>query len=333
MKDIAVIVPVYNVYPFLNKCLDSLVNQKTTCSYEVICINDGSTDNSEELLTRYSEKYPNIIKVINQENKGVSTARNVGIAAADSKFVAFVDADDWVDQKFIQIFYDTVIINNSDLVIQDVIYVNAGQTNYEKEEIRNNLFNAENHIFNKLFSLKVIKENNISFPTDISIGEDMYFTFMMLIHSKKVTKVDEAHYFYRTDRENSAMNNSHLKKYLEINEVCGHIYQKAKELNLDTEIQEGLEYLFLKNMVVRMIPKILKAKKFQYFSMKKMIKEQFNSFEKLHNSWEFNRVIIKDEEKYFERKIGKKRKKQLESLKNGKLLLFAYRICMHKITS
>lgn len=333
MKDIAVIVPVYNVYPFLNKCLDSLVNQKTTCSYEVICINDGSTDNSEELLTRYSEKYPNIIKVINQENKGVSTARNVGIAAADSKFVAFVDADDWVDQKFIQIFYDTVIINNSDLVIQDVIYVNAGQSTYKKEEIRNNLFNAENHIFNKLFSLRVIKENNIAFPTDISIGEDMYFTFMVLINSKKITKVDEAHYYYRTDRENSAMNNNDLERYLEINKVCSYIHQKAKELKLDTEIQEGLEYLFLKNMVVRMIPKILKVKKFRYLSMKKMIKEQFASFEKFYDNWKFNKVIIEDEERYFEGKLGKEAKKQLESLKDGKLLLFAYRISMHKITS
>lgn len=91
---VSVIVPVYNSEKFLSRCLDSIVAQKG--SFEIIAVNDGSTDKSRQILEAYAQKYKNII-VVNQENKGVSAARNQGMAKADGKYITFVDSDDWLE--------------------------------------------------------------------------------------------------------------------------------------------------------------------------------------------------------------------------------------------
>lgn len=91
---VSVIVPVYNSEKFLSRCLDSIVAQKG--SFEIIAVNDGSTDKSGQILEAYAQKYKNII-VVNQENKGVSAARNQGMAKANGKYITFVDSDDWLE--------------------------------------------------------------------------------------------------------------------------------------------------------------------------------------------------------------------------------------------
>ena len=95
---VSIIVPVYNAEKYLERCLDSLVNQ-TLKDIEIICINDGSTDKSLKILNKYAGEYNNIL-IIEQENKGQSAARNVGIDTAGGEFIAFIDADDWVDLDY-----------------------------------------------------------------------------------------------------------------------------------------------------------------------------------------------------------------------------------------
>ena len=93
---VSVIVPVYNTYDYLNKCLDSLVNQSFK-DYEIIIVNDGSTDDSEKIIKKYQKKYSNI-KYYYKENGGLSSARNYGIKYANGDYIAFVDSDDYVDK-------------------------------------------------------------------------------------------------------------------------------------------------------------------------------------------------------------------------------------------
>lgn len=100
---ISVIVPVYNVEKYLEKCLDSLVNQ-TLKDIEIICINDGSTDKSGEILCSYAQRYSQIV-VLNQLNKGQSAARNYGITMANGEYLGFVDSDDWVDLDYFEKLY------------------------------------------------------------------------------------------------------------------------------------------------------------------------------------------------------------------------------------
>ena len=100
-RDLSVIIPCYNSEQYIKECLDSVLEQKTIYDYEVIAINDGSTDKTSEILKEYTEKY-DFLKVITQENKGYSGARNAGIVASEGRFLMFVDSDDYVSSNYIQ---------------------------------------------------------------------------------------------------------------------------------------------------------------------------------------------------------------------------------------
>ena len=100
MKKISVIVPIYNVEKYIKRCLDSILMQKYQ-NLELILINDGSTDNVEEIIKTYIEKYPNIIKYIKKENTGLSDTRNTGMEIATGDYIMFVDSDDYISQNLL----------------------------------------------------------------------------------------------------------------------------------------------------------------------------------------------------------------------------------------
>ena len=112
MKKVSVIVPVYNVEKYLSRCLESLINQSLK-DIEIICINDGSTDNSLQILKQFAYK-DNRIKIINQTNSGQSVARNKGLAIASGKYIGFVDSDDWIDNDYYEKMFETIERTNSD---------------------------------------------------------------------------------------------------------------------------------------------------------------------------------------------------------------------------
>ena len=111
---ISVIIPVYNVAEYIDRCVDSLLSQ-TYSNIEIILINDGSTDNSSEVCHRLGDRHSDKIKVIDQENKGVSAARNAGLDIANGEYIVFVDADDWVSNKYVEKLYTAITENDSDL--------------------------------------------------------------------------------------------------------------------------------------------------------------------------------------------------------------------------
>ena len=124
MPKVSVIIPVYNVEKYLSECLDSVVNQ-TLKDIEIICVNDGSPDGSAEILEEYAQK-DNRIKVITQENRGVSEARNSGLKIASGEYIAFLDSDDYIDLKFFEQLYKRGIESNSDVVVCENIYRFSG---------------------------------------------------------------------------------------------------------------------------------------------------------------------------------------------------------------
>lgn len=115
MVKISVIVPVYNSGKYLDMCIDSLVNQ-TIKSYEIIIINDGSTDNSLDIINKY-KKNNSMIKVISTKNNGIGTARNIGLNNSSGKYVAFVDSDDYVACDFLEKVYKKAISSKADVVV------------------------------------------------------------------------------------------------------------------------------------------------------------------------------------------------------------------------
>ena len=116
---LSIIVPVYNVENYLIRCLDSLVNQ-TLKEIEIICINDGSKDNSLNILEEYAKKDSRII-ILNQENAGLSAARNAGMEIAKGEYIGFVDSDDWVDLDFFEKLYIAAKNNDCDIAVADFI--------------------------------------------------------------------------------------------------------------------------------------------------------------------------------------------------------------------
>ena len=111
---ISIILPVYNVEKYLNKCIDSILNQ-TYKNFELIIIDDGSTDNSSTICDSY--KNDSRVIVIHQDNKGLSVARNKGIDMSTGNYITFIDSDDYIDSKYIEILYNIISNNNSDIVM------------------------------------------------------------------------------------------------------------------------------------------------------------------------------------------------------------------------
>ena len=118
MVEISITVPVYNVEKYLPRCLNSLVNQTFKLDYEIICVDDGSTDNSGKILDDFAQKYPKI-KVIYQENAGLSEARNTALKYVTGKYTMFVDSDDFIAPNALEDLYNYAQKHNSDVVIFD----------------------------------------------------------------------------------------------------------------------------------------------------------------------------------------------------------------------
>jgi len=199
MAKISVVVPVYNTEKYLRKCLDSLINQ-TFQDIEIICVNDGSTDNSAKIL----EEYPQI-KVITQENKGLSEARNAGIRAANTEYIGFVDSDDWVEPNFYEKLYDSITKNNADIACTTIKRrVNKFRVKYEEEKIYTDLdekikvcgLPKSSYVWNKLYKTEIVKQNEF---TPKVYFEDMLWTPNILKQSDKLVTVSGTMYHYRVN--------------------------------------------------------------------------------------------------------------------------------------
>ena len=134
---VSIVVPVYNVEQFLPDCLDSLTNQ-TLKDIEIICVNDGSPDNSLKILEEYAQN-DDRVKIITQENQGVSAARNAGLKTAVGEYIGFVDPDDWIDLDFYSKLYDAIQESNADISVATIMRKQGNlekyRVYYEKEEV------------------------------------------------------------------------------------------------------------------------------------------------------------------------------------------------------
>jgi len=200
MPKFSIIIPIYNVEQYLPKCLDSLVNQ-TYADIEIICVNDGSPDNSLQILKKYASKDERI-KIINQENQGVSIARNVGINNATGDYILFVDADDWIETNTCNILNKNIEKNNLDLIIFNAYIAKNNQCNLGFR------CNQESIMYSSMWSIcykrEFLNQNNIRFPQNIKIAEDHVFRLNALSCSKNIKILQDYLYYYLADRENSA---------------------------------------------------------------------------------------------------------------------------------
>lgn len=197
---ISVIVPIYNVAPYVRKCLDSLKNQ-TMKEIEVICIDDGSTDGSGEIAEEYkSDEFP-IFRVIHTENHGLAAARNRGLDEARAEWLMFVDSDDWVDERFCEIPWKAREEYDADVVAFGAYWVKHGKViTPKKGKVPIGLlkgFNAQKYsdiaAWNKLYQ-KVLF-NEIRFPEG-RVFEDVATTFKIIHNARCVVRIKDYLYYY-----------------------------------------------------------------------------------------------------------------------------------------
>ncbi len=249
--EISVIMPVYNAEKYLSKSIPDILNQ-TYKNFELICINDGSTDKSLKKLKEFAKQNRNI-RIYSQRNKGAGSARNKGLALSRGKYVIFLDSDDSFENRMLEIMYNKAIETQSDIVICDsIVYVNNKILDTISRSIDKNLL-PEKDIFNrndfnwilnftqgqawdKLYRKDFIINNHIKF-LNLRNTNDVYFTFLSLILANKITTVDEKLVKYNFENSDSISKNRNkyplcpiisfykLKKILEMKNIYKELEQ------------------------------------------------------------------------------------------------------------
>lgn len=290
MKDISIIIPAYNAELYLVKCLNSLVKQ-TKKEIEVIIVDDGSQDRTEEIARKYEKKYPDIIKVISQENQGQSVARNNGIAMATGKYIAFVDCDDYVDEKMFEILYNKAIENDYDVVASNVncvypqknIIIDSGvkinSTSLTKEDKNDLLLNMYTVVWNKIYKRELFDNKELLFEPGIWF-EDVLFLYKMIPFLNSIAYVEDSLYQY-IQRENS-LTYTYSDKLLDINKMLEKLLIFYNEKNLE-EYNAEIEYIYARYMFATFIKRLAKSKDKKKFEegiefAKKNVNEKFPNY-------------------------------------------------------
>ncbi len=245
MVKVSIIVPVYNVYDYLRKCLDSLVKQ-TLKDIEIIVVNDGSPDNSQEIIDEYVSKYKNVKSFI-KKNGGLSDARNYGLKKAVGEYIAFVDSDDYVDKDMMKKMYNKAINDDLDIVVCDNIEV----YDYKKVYINSNLHYSDNNVCNYIISPPMAcvrlynRElfDNVKFTKDIYY-EDLNLTPSLAIMTNKIGFLEEGLYYY-VQRSGSIMKQvKYNEKLLDIFKVLDH----NRDI-LGEKYPDEIEYLYITHLL------------------------------------------------------------------------------------
>lgn len=244
---ISVIVPIYNVDSYLEKCLKSLVSQ-TLKEFEILLINDGSTDGSQKIIDEFQDRFPEKIKAFYKQNGGLSDARNFGLDKARGDFLAFVDSDDYVSENMLEEMYDLAIKNNAEIVICNLQKVNekGGITQKltqipnmpERIELEENfsVFSDISYFAcNKIFKKELFEGKRFQKGMHF---EDIELIPQILLQCKTLAKTNAYHYYY-LERTNS-ISKSHTEKGLDILNAVENVektFHKSKYAHKKNELK------------------------------------------------------------------------------------------------
>ena len=251
MVKVSIILPIYNVQDYLEKCLNSLINQ-TLEDIEIICINDCSTDNSLKILEEFAIKDSRIIITNLIENKGQGYARNIGIELAKGEYIGFVDPDDWAELNMFEEMYKEASKYNVEILETSRTRVRLKNNKFKAQinHIKNlptnktyNIHSLQNFVFkqpfatwNKIFKTSFIKNNKILFANS-KCGEDMLFTIKARLLAKNIKYIKKSFYNYFVRAGSSVANPEYTKYYLKITDIISEIEQLAIANYLPTTIQ------------------------------------------------------------------------------------------------
>lgn len=275
MELVSVIMPVYNVEKYVGECIESIEKQDYK-NIEVIIVNDGSTDNSRDIIQKYTKIYSNI-RLYTKKNGGLSSARNYGLKYAKGKYIYFIDSDDIADEKIISKLVNSIEKNNSDLSCCRYSYLYTNKkvlsqfpeigllSSDETKKIVLLEDSLKCVVWNKLYKKSIIEKYNLSFNEKVTMGEDIEFTFLYLNKIKIVSLVNENLYYYRMRK--SSLLNYQNEKDLTIFDVINKI--TSEDLSLYDKIVEYYVLMYFK--YYRLLKKTGKIKEVKNISLLKAI--------------------------------------------------------------
>ena len=250
MAGISVIIPIYNVEKYLRECLDSILNQSYN-DLEIICVNDGSTDSSFDILNEYALNDQRFV-IINQDNLGVSVARNKGVEKAQGKYIAFIDSDDYLpSEDYFEKLFFACEKYSADIAVAGIIRGNKKKSSYllkiEKEEVCSDYYSKlkicdvpeSNYVWNKLYKRSSLIKTGLKFPPG-RIYEDICYTNKILYYTDILVSVPGIYYFYRKRRGSIVKDKS--KRYADDYKTAeSEMYTFFKEHNIDVSNLRNFE--------------------------------------------------------------------------------------------
>ncbi|BCI59804.1 glycosyltransferase family 2 protein [Solibaculum mannosilyticum] len=253
---VSIIVPVYNVEKYLPKCLDSLVSQ-TIDDFEILVVNDGSPDRSQDIIDEYSRRYPEKVVSLVKENGGQGSARNMALEIAKGEYIGFVDSDDWVDVTMYEKMYSVAREKNADIVVCDMLdHFEDGGTTYYDASVFQSPFEVTPSACNKLFRRELI--GAIRFLGGLWY-EDFDFTTKMLMRATNIQSIHEGFYHCHC-RPGSTMHNDNAPKNLDMVTVLEDIRADIQTLPTPKKWKTVFDYLVLKHLLWTTINRVAAQK-------------------------------------------------------------------------
>jgi glycosyltransferase involved in cell wall biosynthesis len=296
MIKVSVIVTVFNIEEYIEKCLTSLINQ-TLSDIQIIVVNDGSKDNSGQIIKDYEEKYKNKIIYIEKENGGAADARNTGIEYAVGEYIGFVDGDDFIELTMYEKMYSLAKKENADFVECNYFY---DFPNYSKPRLYNSyeldeiLIHANPFVWNKIVRSEIIKKNNLKYQLGIQPCEDIEFVCKIIPYLERVSFIKEPLYHY-LQRSNSIIHfpdENNLRNGVKVHKI---IVEYFRNNGFYKKYETQLEYLITRDSLCSVFPRILKLPN-RVIRMA-LLKENWSVLIALFPNWKRNVLLRQNQSK------------------------------------
>lgn len=293
---VSVIVPIYNVAPFLEKCLSSLCRQSLR-EIEILCVNDGSPDSSDMIIEEFRSLFPDLIKVLNKENGGLSDARNFGMSHATGKYIAFLDGDDYMDPDLLEELYERAEETDADAVACPIRYVWPDGVEKvvfsgipllaEGEKLKKTFTRFYPAVWNKLYRRDVLLHSGVSFKKGFWF-EDVEFSHRLFPYLKKVAAVELPCINY-VQREGSvtAKADDRLFHYLSNFETIVSFF---RERELFPEWEKEVEFAAARYLLATFLKR---ATAFEEETFDRAVKESLSFLKKHFPHWKKNPYLLK----------------------------------------
>lgn len=290
MPKVSVIVPIYNVEKYLEKCINSLLSQ-TLEDIQIILVNDGSKDNSGNIAKEYEQNNKDRVIYVEKENGGLSDARNYGLKYATGDFIAFLDSDDYIEKNAYEEMYNKAIEENADYVECDFIWEFPNKIRVDKQYPYKNKKEMLSFVrvvaWNKLIKRQLITDNNLEFPKGLRY-EDVEFTYKLIPFINKFTYVDKPFIHY-VQREGSIANVQN-ERTAEIFTVLDNVIEFYKKNNIYEKYRDELEYNYARYLLCSSLKRMCKIK--DKSIREKLLTENWERLNSNFPNWKKN-VILK----------------------------------------